>query len=546
MLKIKLLDKEKEVGKLKEEINNMNDDNSTQKDEFNNEINILNKKLSNQQTSNNEYVNKIEELNSKIKKLQDESNKLTERNTELLNEISSCKEENNNLNQVNQKLKIENSSQQQTLMKLTSLSKGDNEAKKNALDLNKKITEYLLIINNKENEIKNLKDINFKNKNEINELNNQIKNKSNIETQIDELKKKQNEALNTNSETSTKLNLLSLNCDEIWNIFNKFQKEIESIQITINSNKNNNKNVDLSKLNKLIDEENEELDTNEISLTSSSTSFSSKKDGKYNLNINSKQNKKKIENLKSKPLELCMNNINEKIIEAKNNFLNLINSYYNTLTHINRKIKEKEKIHNSVTDLSNTLIKSVLPNIENFDKLATHYEKKINKSKTDDEIVFYLNKLINDIINKFKDTTKSQKEEIERLHERNEYFIGQLANTKKMQEILANEERNSHQIQIKKKDEEINKMKLKINEKERDIDKGKKKNENLVGELLEIQKKYNIQTKDIEIIGEREREQRNKNDIKALNTANYIIKDYVGKLRQFGEALYNYSEMKYS
>ena len=115
-----------------------------------------------------------------------------------------------------------------------------------------------------------------------------------------------------------------------------------------------------------------------------------------------------------------------------------------------------------------------------------------------------------------------------------------------MQEILANEERNSHQIQMKKKDEEINKMKLKINEKDRDIDKGKKKNENLADELLEMQKKYNIQNKDMEIIGEREREQRNKNDIKALNTANYIIKDYVGKLRQFGEALYNYSEMKFS
>lgn len=63
------------------------------KDEFNNEINILNKKLSNQQSSNNEYIIKIEEFNSKIKKLQDESNKLTERNTELLNEISSCQEE---------------------------------------------------------------------------------------------------------------------------------------------------------------------------------------------------------------------------------------------------------------------------------------------------------------------------------------------------------------------------------------------------------------------------------------------------------------------
>ena len=51
-------------------------------------------------------------------------------------------------------------------MKLASLSKDDNEAKKNALitvkDWNNKITENLLIINNKENEIKKLKDMNLK------------------------------------------------------------------------------------------------------------------------------------------------------------------------------------------------------------------------------------------------------------------------------------------------------------------------------------------------------------------------------------------------
>ena len=46
-------------------------------------------------------------------------------------------------------------------------------------------------------------------------------------------------------------------------MMNKFQKEKELIQIAKNSNKNSNKNIDLSRLNKLIDE-----DSNEISLTS--------------------------------------------------------------------------------------------------------------------------------------------------------------------------------------------------------------------------------------------------------------------------------------
>ena len=90
-------------------------------------------------------------------------------------------------------------------------------------EFNEKITEYLLMINNKENEIKSLNDENFKYKSEINELNNQLKNKSNIESQIDESKKQQNQAINVSPETNTKLNILSCNCDEIGNIFNIFK-----------------------------------------------------------------------------------------------------------------------------------------------------------------------------------------------------------------------------------------------------------------------------------------------------------------------------------
>ena len=554
ILKIKLLDKEKETTKLKEEIKNMNDDNTNQKDEFSNEINILNKKLVNQQSSNEDYIKKIEELNLKIKNLQNENNKSTEKNTELLNEILLYKDKVNNMNEMNEKLKIENSSQQQALTKLTSLSKNDNETKKNALitvkELNKKITEYLLIINNKENEIKSLKDENFKNKNEINELNNQLKNKSNIESQINELKKQQNEALSVNSDTNTKLNILSYNCDEIGNVFNKFQTEIEAIQTMININKNNDKNIDLSNLNKLIDEENDDLDVNETSIASNSTaSIFSKKN--TNLSLNSSKNQKLKEKIKNKPMELCMNNINERVNEAKNKFLSLICSYYNSLTHINKKIKEKEKMHNSVNDLSNNLLKTILPNLENLEKLGNHYEKKLNKCRTDDETLFYLNKLINDIIKKLKETTNSQKEEINRLHDRVEFFIKQCDNIKKTQEIVAKEERNSHKIQtekyerqIKKKEEEINKMKMKINEKDLDIDEGLKKNNDLSDELLVMKEKYNIQAKDIENIDKKAKEQYKKNSIKALNTAKYAIKEFIGKVQNFADDLYNYSEMK--
>ena len=178
-------------------------------------------------------------------------------------------------------------------------------------------------------------------------------------------------------------------------------------------------------------------------------------------------------------------------------------------------------------------------------------KKKISKCKSDDETLFYLNKLINDLVNKLKETTDSQKEEINRLHERVEFFITQSANIKRTQEILANEERNTHKLQaekyerqIKKKEEELNQMMMKINEKEQDIDEGKRKNIDLSDELLDMKKKYNIQEKDIENLDKRAKEQSNKNAIKVLNTAKYAFRDFFGKVRQFADDLYNYSDMK--
>ena len=60
-------------------------------------------------------------------------------------------------------------------------------------------------------------------------------------------------------------------------------------------------------------------------------------------------------------------------------FLSLINGYYNSLTQLNKKIKEKQKIHNSVIDLINKLLKEIWPKFENFEKLGELYEKKLIK-----------------------------------------------------------------------------------------------------------------------------------------------------------------------
>ena len=443
-LKMKLLDKDKEISKLKQEIKNMNDDTLNKKDEYNNEINILNNRLSTQKTSNDEQLKKIQDLNSKIKSLQDNSNKLTDKNTELLKKILFYKEQINTLTEMNQK---------------------------NATEIKR-------------------------------------------------------QTLNAKTESNAKLNLLSLNCDEVAVSFNKFEKEIETIQTLINSNQGYNKNIDLTNLNKLIDEENEEIER------------------QSKLSIKNKDNKNIEGNGSNKSNEVCMKNIGEKIGDSRNKLLMLINSYYNSLTHINKKIKEKEKLHNSINNLNIVLFKDILPKLDNFEQVTNHYQKKIDKSKSDDEILFYLNKLINDIINKLKDTTNDQKNEIERLHDRVEFFLTQCNNMKKTQELIADEERNTHEKILKQKQDEIDKMKMRLTEKEKTIFEKNTRNSDLSEQLLNMKEKYKIKENDFEAFMEDVKKESAKNDIKDVNYGKHNFSIFYDKIREFAEGLYNYTNKK--
>ena len=76
------------------------------------------------------------------------------------------------------------------------------------------------------------------------------------------------------------------------------KKEIETIQTLINSNQGYNKNIDLTNLNKLIDEENEDIESQ-----------------------NSEIKKNSEGNGSNKPKELCIKNISEKIGDSRSKFL---------------------------------------------------------------------------------------------------------------------------------------------------------------------------------------------------------------------------------
>ena len=494
---------------------------------------MINTKINSSLNKNMEEIknlrNEKEQNNKEIQDLNNEINNLKEKILEKDKEISKFKQEikilnddtvnkndeyNNKLNLLNNKLSNQQNSNDEYIKKIQELNSKIKTSHIESNKLTEKNTELLNKILLYKEQINNLTEMNeelkLKNKSEINQLNDKIK----------------RQTIHANSETNAQLNLLSINCDEVSEIFTKFQKEIEAIQTLINTNKNKNANIDLTNLNKLIDEENEDIERQ---------STYSLKNG----------NKKSLEgNGSNKPTEICMKNISEKIGDSRNKFLTLINSYYNALSHINKKIREKEKLHNSINDLYNTLFKEILPNIENFEQIINHYQKKIDKSKTDDEILFYLNKLLNDVINKLKDTNTEQKNEIERLHERVEYFLTQCSNMKKTQEIIVNEERNTIQKELKKKEEEIEKMKLRLTEKDKNIDEKNTKYNDLSEQLLNFKEKYKIKEKDFESLMSTANEKINKNNIKDLNYGKHNFSIFYDKVREFAEGLYNYTGLK--
>ena len=504
---INLLTKE---NKAKEKLINSNNANNTK-------INMsLNKNLEEIKTLKIEKV----QNNKEIQELNKEVNTLKSKMLDKDKEISKLKEEiksinydtinkkdeySNEINILNDKLSTQQNSNDEHIKKIQELNSKIKTMQNDSNKLTEKNSEYLKKILLYKEQISNLT-----------EINQDLKSKN---SSIDQKLKDEN--YKNKTEENTQLNLLSINCDEVANIFNKFQKEIEPIQILINNNKNCNKNIDLANLNKLIDEENEDIERQNTEIKKNSEGNGS-----------------------NKPIEYCIKNINEKIGDSRNKFLSLVNSYYNTLTHINKKIKEKEKLHNSINDLNNNLFKEILPNLQNFDQLVSHYQKKIDKSKTDDEILFYLNRLIGDIINKLKDTTNDQKSEIERLHERVEYFLKQFSNLKKTQEMIVNEERNSHIIELQRKEDEINKMKEKLGVQNKIFEEKNVEYNDLTDQLLNIKEKYKIKENDFDIFIQKAREESTKNDIKDLNYGKHNFSIFFDKVREFAEGLYNYTGMK--
>jgi hypothetical protein len=221
-----------------------------------------------------------------------------------------------------------------------------------------------------------------------------------------------------------------------------------------------------------------------------------------------------------------------------------------------------------------TKLRNSAKKIENYWLRHRQEVKRKNNERRGHIEIQYLSK--NDNLKRLEELEKSYeelnklyleaKEEIERLilenkdlqqviEENNKSYSSLLTEKNNLQDIYdklleekksLNEKYDELVVNLNLKEEELNKIKEEMNSKDKYIDEGKRKNIDLSDELQDMKKKYNIKEKDIEIIENRTKEEKKKNAIKDLNTAKYAINDFIGKVRQFVDDLYVYSDMKSS
>ena len=157
-----------------------------------------------------------------------------------------------------------------------------------------------------------------------------------------------------------------------------------------------------------------------------------------------------------------------------------------------------------------------------------------------------MNELINKAINKIKEIELDKDKEINSLHERIDYFIKEMRVIKKSNEILAKDKSSIYEIQkekyenqLKIKNETIKKLEEYIYNQDKIKQEGDKNFFDLNEELKNIKQKYELQNKNIKNIEEKYKEQNEKNIKKNINTGKYVINEYLNKLGQFANGLFN-------
>ena len=100
-------------------------------------------------------------------------------------------------------------------------------------------------------------------------------------------------------------------------------------------------------------------------------------------------------------------------------------------------------------------------------------------------------------------------------------------------------QKEKYENQLKIKDETIKKLQEYINKQNKIKNEDNKNFLDLNEQLKNMKEKYEIQNKNMKNIEERYKEQNQKNIKRNANTGRYVINDYLNKLGQFANGLYN-------
>ena len=233
-----------------------------------------------------------------------------------------------------------------------------------------------------------------------------------------------------------------------------------------------------------------------------------------------------------------------KIENSSKNYYNLIQSYIYLIKNYNQKIREEKLLSNELNKINDNIYNKLLPKMKDLEEDNITKEKKYNQNS--EQMINNMNDLINKAINKIKKIELDKDTEINSLHERIDYFIKEMKIIKKSNEALAKDKSSIYEIQkekyenqLKIKDETIKKLEDYIYKQNKMKQEGDKNFFDLNEELKNMKEKYEIQNQNIKNIKEKYIEQNKKNIIKNANTGRYVINEYLNKLGQFANGLFN-------
>ena len=324
---------------------------------------------------------------------------------------------------------------------------------------------------------------------------------------------------------------LLYNNDFLFNIINKIKDDIDTNDYLIQKY-----SEEIEKIYMNIKNKEEIIDISNILNLTKQKNIDNK--------INNKIDQEIIIN--EEKLNQLINELNKKIENSSKKYNSLIKSYIELIDKYNKKIKEEKLLSNELRKINDNIYNKLMPKIKDLEEDNIFKDKRYNENS--EQMINNMNDLINKAINKIKKIELDKDNEINSLYERIDYFIKEMKIIKKSNEALAKDKSSAYEIQkekyenqLKIKNETIKKLEEYIYQQNKLKQEGDKNILDLNEELKHIKVKYELQNQNIVNIEQRYKEQNRKNFINNVSTGKYVINDYLNKLGQFANGLFNFN-----